>query len=116
MAVIYKIFYRNFIAAVQIRYRSTKSVQCDSYLETLQTAYVHHVVSVLGDHLGVLESVEHGGLHVRRAARLAGVLINLLHQEVVLLDALDRLDQQIGQLETIANIREIHTREVNGLE
>lgn len=69
-----------------------------AHREALQTADVHHVVGVLGYDGSALHGVAQGLDHVGRSAGLLRVREDLLHEQVVLLDALDRLDQKVTKL------------------
>lgn len=68
------------------------------YRESLKTADVHHVVGVLWYDVGALDGLAQRRDHMRGAVGVLGVRQNLLYQQVVLLDALDRLNQQISKL------------------
>lgn len=63
------------------------------YREALQASEVHHEVGVLRYDIGAVDSLTQSGQHVRGTVRLLGVRQNLLDQQMIFLDALDRFDQ-----------------------
>lgn len=64
-----------------------------AYREALQPADVHHHVGVLGDDVGVGDGVAQRRDHLGPRARLLRVRQYLLHEQVILLNPLDWLNQ-----------------------
>lgn len=69
-----------------------------AHREAMHVAGVHHVVGPLRYDGGALHGVAQGLDHVGRSAGLLRVREDLLHEQVVLLDALDRLDHKVAKL------------------